>query len=299
MDLLSEILHTLHLKASVFLHACFRGEWAVDTSGEHRATFHMVARGGCWLHMPGASEPIPLAGGDLVVFPHDAAHRISNSQQPPDDSVPLNQLPDSNQTGPGVTLICGYFDFDRHSWNPLIEALPETILMRDEDSSSLPLSDTIGHILMYEVESAEMGGNLVIDKLSEILFIHIIRYHLSKSTQNGFISALADSKLGKALQKIHQQPGSAWTVDSLAKVAGMSRSAFSMRFRQKLCMAPMQYLTRWRMTLANDRFLYTAESVAQVAAQSGYESEAAFSKAFKKHFGYGPGAARRKKQQDK
>ncbi|MFC1314481.1 MAG: AraC family transcriptional regulator [gamma proteobacterium symbiont of Ctena orbiculata] len=115
MDVLSEILQSLHLKASVFLHACFRGDWAVDTSGQRRATFHLVANGGCWLHMPDREEPIALAGDDLIVFPHDAQHTISNSQLPIAEDFPRNQLPDESSTGPGVTLICGYFDFDRDS----------------------------------------------------------------------------------------------------------------------------------------------------------------------------------------
>ncbi|MCU7845612.1 MAG: AraC family transcriptional regulator [Candidatus Thiodiazotropha sp. (ex Monitilora ramsayi)] len=296
MDVLSEILRTLHLKASVFLHACFRGDWAVDTSGERRATFHMVARGGCWLHMPDEAEPVALSGGDLIVFPHDAQHTISNSLQVPDEKFPLNQVPDQNQTGPGVTLICGYFDFDRHNWNPLIESLPEYMIVREEGSSSVPLSDTLGHFLVYEVEAAQMGSDLVIDKLSEILFIHVIRNHLAKNQDQGFIAALADTRLGKALSKMHENPAGNWTVEKLATIAGMSRSAFSAQFSQSVTISPMQYLTRWRMTLANERFRTTGDSVSQVAAQSGYESEAAFAKVFKRHFGYGPGEARRKKK---
>lgn len=295
MDVLSEILRTLHLRATVFLHACFRGDWAVDTSGERRATFHMVARGGCWLHMPDEVEPIALAGGDLIVFPHDAQHTISNNQQPPDARFPRNQVPDQSEGGPGVTLICGYFDFERQRWNPLIEAMPEFMIVREEGSTSVPLSDTLGHFLVYEVEAAQMGGDLVIDKLSEILFIHVIRNHLTKNQGQGFIAALADAKLGKALSKIHEDPAGNWTVDKLAKSAGMSRSAFSAHFSNLVATSPMQYLARWRMTLANERFMTTNDSVSQVANLSGYESEAAFAKAFKKHFGYGPGKARRRK----
>lgn len=295
MDVLTEILRTLRLRATVFLHACFRGDWAVDTSGERRATFHMVARGGCWLHMPDKREPIALAGGDLIVFPQDARHTITNSQQPIDDKFPRNQIANQDEDGPGVTLICGYFDFERHNWNPLIDAMPDVMIVRNQGSASVPLTDTLGNFLVYEVEAAQIGSELVIDKLSEVLFIHVIRNHLLGNREQGFITALADKKIGRVLSKIHEAPSDDWTVEQLAQVAGMSRSAFSERFSQLVKIPPLQYLRRWRMTQAYELFLTTDHSVARVAALSGYESEVAFAKAFKKQFGYGPGEARKRK----
>ncbi|MFC1747857.1 AraC family transcriptional regulator [Pseudomonadota bacterium] len=295
MDVLSDILKTLHLRAEVFLHACFRGDWAVDSSGERRATFHMVARGGCWLHMSDNPDPVALASGDLVVFPHDAQHTLSNSELPPADNFPRNQLPDDAATGPAVNLICGYFEFERHSWNPLIAAMPDVMVIRNEASASVPLMDTLGRFLYYEVDTAQQGSALLIDKLSEILFIHVVRSYMNKEQDKGFISALADSQIGKALSKVHEDPAQNWSVESLAKEAGMSRSAFAERFSRLVEMSPMQYLTHWRMTQANERFLTTEQSVAQVAEQCGYQSEPAFAKAFKKQFGYGPGQARKAK----
>ncbi|MBI1194909.1 MAG: helix-turn-helix domain-containing protein [Gammaproteobacteria bacterium] len=296
MDVLSDILRTLHLRAEVFLHACFRGDWAVDTSGERRATFHMVARGGCWLHMPDGREPVALAGGDLVVFPHDAMHTLSNSEYAPAADFPRNQLPAPDVAGPAVNLICGYFEFERHSWNPLLESLPDVIVIRNEASAAVPLMDTLGRFLYYEVDSEHIGGSLLIDKLSEILFVLVVRSHIKDGNDNGFIGALADAQIGKALSKMHEAPSHAWTVESLAKAAGMSRSVFAERFSRLAGMSPMQYLTRWRMTQANELFLTTEKSVAQVAERCGYQSEVAFAKAFKKQFGYGPGRARREKR---
>ncbi len=293
MDVLSDILRTLRLRAQVFLHACFRGDWAVDSSGEHRATFHMVERGNCWLHMADQVEPVSLSGGDLVVFPHDAQHTLSNSPQPPAADFPRNRLPDPDAAGPGVTLICGYFEFERHSWNPLIAAMPELMVIRNEEASSIPLMETLGRFLCYEVETRQMGSSLLIDKLSEILFIHVVRSHVETSNDQGFIAALADPQVGKALGRIHESPAENWSVESLARAVGMSRSAFSERFSRLVEISPMQYLTRWRMTQANELFLNTEQSVAQVALQCGYQSEVAFAKAFKKHFGYGPGRVRK------
>jgi len=294
MDVLSDILKTLHLRAKVYLHACYRGDWALDSSGEYTATFHMVGRGGCWLHMPDGSEPIALGSGDLVVFPHDAEHTLSNSEHPPSEDFPRNQIPGPEATGPGVNVICGYFEFERHSRNPLISALPEVIVIHNEVSANVPLMDTLGRLLNYEVVMEQQGSSLLIDKLSEILFVHVIRSYMRTCDDHGFIAALADAQIGKALSGIHEKPGNAWSVEVLAKAAGMSRSAFAERFSRLVDMSPMQYLTHWRMTQANKKFLNTEQSVAQVAEQYGYQSEVAFAKAFKKYFGYGPGQARRR-----
>jgi AraC-like DNA-binding protein len=294
MDVLSDILQSLHLKASVFLHACFRGDWAVDTSGERRATFHLVARGGCWLHMPENREPIALAGDDLIVFPHDTQHTITNSQSPLAQDFPRNQLSDDFATGPGVTLICGYFDFNRESWNPLMDSLPDVMIIRNDGNQAVPFSHSLRHLLIHEIESSQMGASLVIDKLSEVLFINAIRHHLKNSAEIGFIAALADKKIGRVLSRIHETPASNWSVERLAQVAGMSRSAFSGRFTQLVGISPMNYLSRWRMAKAHNLFLTGHYSVAQVAERSGYRSEVAFAKTFKKQFGYGPGEARKK-----
>lgn len=296
MDVLSNVLQTLHLKAEVFLHACFRGDWAVDSSGERSATFHIVARGGCWLHMPDQREPIALSGGDWVVFPHDAEHIITNSATPPTDDIPLNQIPSDDVSGPAVTLICGYFEFARHSWNPLIGSMPDVMVISNEESLNVPFMETLGRFFYYEVESALPGNKLLINKLSEILFIHVVRSHMQNSHDNGFIAALADPYIGKALSLIHEAPSEAWSVERLAVAVGMSRSAFAERFKSLVEMTPMQYLTHWRMTQANEQFLTSSQSVSQVAESCGYQSEAAFAKAFKKHFGYGPGYARSQRQ---
>ncbi len=293
MDVLSDILRTLRLRATVFLHACFYGDWAVDTSGDKRATFHMVVRGGCWLHLPGQNAPIALTGGDLIVFPHDAEHTISNSPNPPPATFPRNRPPPQDQEAQGVTLICGYFEFERHQWNPVLESLPEVMVVHEQSGTGMPFSDTLGRTLAYEVETEQSGGELLVDRLSEILFIHVVRRHLATNRGKGFIAAMADERIGRVLSRIHAAPAEAWSVESMAELAGQSRSAFSSRFTQLAGLSPMLYLTRWRMTLANERFLTTAESVDQVAEKVGYQSGIAFAKAFKRHFGYGPGAARR------
>ena len=295
MDLLGDILDTFKLSASVFLHANFCGAWAVDSSGEQKATFHMVARGACWLHLPGEGVPIGLRAGDLVVFPHDALHTIANSEVPPAPEFPRNQASENSADGPATSLICGYFQFESHNWNPLLNALPEVMLIRGEESANTALMDTLIRFIIYETESNSPGGSVVIDKMSEVLFIHVVRTYIhNEDISDGYIAALADKQVCTAITEIHQQPGASWTVESLAEKAGMSRSAFATRFHRMVKMTPMQYVTCWRMQRAFEQFKTTKQSVTQVAENYGYRSEASFSKAFKKHFGYGPGAVRKK-----
>jgi len=300
MDILSDYLKTFRLSAHVFLHSNFCGTWAVDTSGEEKATFHMIARGAAWLHLPDGSSPIALRSGDVVVFPHDALHTISNSETPPSPNQPRNQPSPATDEGPNTTLICGYFEFERHSWNPLLNALPDVMVIKSEDTANTALMDDIIRNIIYETETEGAGSDVVIDKLSEVLFIHVVRTHMQQQkTSSGFISALADKQISKAMASFHSNPGESWSVESLATMAGMSRSAFAEKFHKLVNMTPMQYVTCWRMQRAHEQLTSTKESVMQVAEQSGYQSEAAFAKAFKKHFGFGPGAVRKKKKTEK
>ncbi len=294
MDVISNILRTFKLKAHVFLHSNFYGAWAVDTSGTLKSSFHMVSRGAAWLHLPDRKQPVALRSGDLVVFPHDATHAISNTITPPDEKTVFNQPGEETEGSPPTGLICGYFEFQRHDWNPLLNALPEVMVIKGEDAANTALMNTVMQSIVIETESQQVGGDVVIDKLSEVLFIHIIRNHmLTNSSSCGYLAALADRQISTAIVSIHELPGEAWSVESLARKAGMSRSVFSNKFHQLVQMTPMQYVTCWRMQQAHDWFANSGKSVAQVAESVGYQSEASFSKAFKKHFSYGPGAARK------
>ncbi|MEN8175536.1 MAG: AraC family transcriptional regulator [Pseudomonadota bacterium] len=294
MDVLSELLRSFHLRARVFLYSRFAGSWAVDTSGQDKATFHLVAQGMCWLHLPDSPDPVDLQGGDLVVFPRDAPHVIAARPQPPGPDVPLNQPASDDEPGPGTTLICGYFEFDKRAWNPLIEALPGVVVARAEDSATAGLMDLLIRFLLVEAESSQPGSDVVLDRLCDALFIHVVRTcMLGGEGDTGYLSALADPRVGRAMTAMHAHPAKSWTVESLAGEAGMSRSAFSVHFLERVGFSPIQYLTRWRMQLARDLLGDARLSTATVAERSGYTSEAAFSKAFKREFGVGPGSVRR------
>lgn len=294
MDVLSDILRVMRLKASVFLHSQMCGYWAADTSGEYKSTFHLIARGHCWLHLDGQPIPIALNGGDLIVFPHDSPHILSSSQQLPNQR-PRPLINDKSVTDvPPVSLICGYFDFDDSQSKIILDTMPEVIHIKAENTINASWLDTLFHFIVAETESDSPGSDAIVDKLSDVLFIQVIRTYMQETQlESGLLAALADKQISKALNAIHADPGAAWSVESLAEKAGLSRSAFSNHFHQLAGNTPMQYLIHWRMLCAHEDLASSNASVATIAEKYNYNSEASFAKAFKKHMGVGPGSIRR------
>lgn len=294
MDVISDILRLLDLRSSVYFHSSFCGGWAIDGKNPYQATFHLIARGNCWLHLVDQKTNIPLTGGDLVVFPRDVAHTISNSEQPP-DKVAKPPRPAGVDEIPSASLICGYFDFDSPQLNPLLDAMPDLVHIKNEDPARTSAMNSLLNAITTETESAAPGSEAVVDKLSEILFIHIVRAYMAQSSvENGVLAALADKALSKVVAAIHKAPGARWSVDKLAEQAGMSRSAFAKYFQRVTDMTPMQYVTRWRMQVAYETLRNSKTPVAVIAEQAGYQTEASFRKAFKDTTGEGPGAVRKK-----
>jgi AraC-like DNA-binding protein len=294
-DVLSDVLRVFRLSARVYLHASFCGAWAVDIANHKKAPFHVIAAGSCWLHFPDGRTPVALGAGDLVVFPHDTPHALSPSPEPPGPEVPRNRPASGALEEPFTTLVCGDFDIERQAWNPLLESLPEVIVARRDDPANARRLDAMLTLIAAEAGADEPGGKAVVDKLSEALFVHVVRTHLRRqqAEASGYLAALVDTHIGKALQAIHERPERKWTVEELAHVAGQSRSTFADRFLRLAGIAPLQYLTRWRMRRAHEWLTAGTDSVARIAERCGYESEAAFAKVFKRHVGVGPGAARR------
>ncbi|MBI1425638.1 MAG: helix-turn-helix domain-containing protein [Gammaproteobacteria bacterium] len=294
MDSLSEILQSIRLQARVFAHPSFCGHWAVDTSGTRQATFHIVTRGTCWLHLPDRAMAEPMRAGDLVVFPRDAAHVIADSEQLPDAEVPRNQALTDPSIQPTASLICGYFEFGEQRWNPLLASMPDHLVIRNEAMSATGHMYHLINFMSYEVESQRLGADVVINRLSDVLFIHVIRTYIEQhQPAHGVIAALADTRLAQGLNAFHQQPQAPWTIETLANAAGMSRSAFAEQFHRIVGQTPLQYMLQWRMQVAYDLLMTSSLSTQQIAERSGYQSEASFAKAFKKFYGNGPGAVRR------
>lgn len=294
MDLLDEVLKTLRLNANVFLHAQFCENWAVDIEPlNYKVSFHVIARGDCWLHVPGSSSSTVLHAGDMLICPRNARHLITNSPEYPADDVPRNCPTTDVKNRPSTSLICGFCEFLQYYWNPILESLPEHLIIPTTDSNRTSLG-TIIKLMIVETESDNVGSHAVINRLSDILFIEAIRTFMkTQEDSRGYIAALKEPKLSKALISFHKQPTRNWTVQSLSEEAGMSRSGFADLFKSIIYMSPMEYVTGWRMQFAYDSLVTSDKSVIQIAEECSYQSEAAFRKVFKKQFDIGPGAVRR------
>ncbi len=291
-DALSTVLSKLDLSAEVYVNGNFCGAWAVDTSGSRRIPFHLIGNGEAWLHMEG--RPVRrLSAGDLVVFPHDAQHAVAYSDEVPQKELINKELTESE--GPVTHMICGFFEFQNKAVWPLLDSLSQVVLIGTADAGVNSATRILINLMIEELEGQTPGFYSVINSLAHLLFIHIIRQQIKAGEINsGLLIGIFDDKISKALSAIHNQPDNQWTLQSLAKKAAMGRSSFARRFNELTGIPPIQYLTQWRMQEARMLLQTTNTSMAIIAEKCGYESEAAFRKAFRKTTGEAPGVVRRK-----
>lgn len=277
MDTVGKIMASMHFDANIYLHSQFCSPWGMKSDNPGLGSFHVIAYGHCLIKIEGKADLL-LNAGDLVFFPRNNPHRIQN-QNHADDQF--------------TTLICGSYDFGEKQ-NPLLGNLPDIIHVSANEISKLPWFESLFRQIVNEAESGTEGKNLILDKLAEILFIYILRYFVQKTPdEKGLLAALSDKHLSKALAAFHSDIGKAWTVEALADEASMSRSAFSNYFSEIVQSTPMQYVMQWRMQSAYNALKATEGSILSIALDHGYQSEASFSKVFKKQFAITPGKARR------
>ena len=294
MDILDDVLKTLRLSSKVFFNGKFCEQWVVDIGPLNlQVSFHVIAHGNCWLHIQDTLTPTELHALDLVICLRNTPHYVTNSAELPPDDLPRNSPTTGETSGESTSLICGQCEFLQYYWNPVLEVMPNIMVIPTTDSAGSNLASVI-NLMIAEVESAGEGSSAIIDRLSDILFIEAIRTYIRlHGNDQGYIAALKEPRLSKALTSFHKYPAKNWTVQKLSEEAGMSRSAFADKFKQMVDMSPMEYITGWRMQNAYDVLTSDGKSVMRIAEDSGYQSEAAFRKAFKKQFGVGPGSVRR------
>ncbi|PSB10005.1 AraC family transcriptional regulator [filamentous cyanobacterium CCP1] len=299
MDALTDILKSVQLSSTVHCCSEFTAPWGVQIDRTEYASFHVITRGNCWLEIEGFSTPIPLTGGDLIVLPTGVSHTLRDALNSP--VVPLAELladrPCQGQLtlsygGGGIpaTVLCGRASFTDRAHNPLLSALPPLIHIKGEAGRSIEWLDTTLQFIACESQGDRPGAEMMITYLSSILFIQAVRAYIASlsETESSWLRALKDPQIGKALSLIHQYPEQAWTVKQLAKQVNLSRSAFASRFKALVNEAPLRYANRWRMYKATQLLRSTRKPLSEVAANIGYESEAAFSRAFKQHTGQSP-----------
>ena len=316
-DALSDVLSAVQLSGSVFFDVVARSPWvaeappAAQIAGEvapgaqHVIEYHVVTRGTCWISLVGelAFEPVRLGEGDIAVIPHGDPHVVSSApgmratpnleaHRRPENA---NALPFSIRTGsegPSDThLICGFFSCDARPFNPLLDSLPRFMrFSRDQSRGSQGLLDQFIGFASAETGNKRAGSQSILNRLSELMFVEIIRLHMDQLSNNntGWLAGLRDPLVGRVLTLLHARPAHAWTLEELASEAAASRSALADRFVQIVGCPPIQYLTQWRMQIAAKRLADPTVKIAAVAHEVGYESEAAFSRAFKKFVGRSP-----------
>lgn len=304
IDVLSDILRSLHLKGGVYFQCDFRAPWGMKIKPTPVAEFHLVTRGQCWLRLGSRTQPVPLHVGDVVVFPHGDGHTLLDA--PNAAAVPAEQIVGGQNLdayGPVVYggkglpagMLCGFFEFDREPRHPLVAALPPLIHIRGTDAEDFARLQSVIALIAHETGTPRPGADAVVNRLAEVLFIQILRAHIARAgARSGILAAIADKKIGDALAHLHNAPEKPWSVASLGMKVAMSRSAFAARFARLVGQTPMEYLALRRMERARELLRIGGANTAAVAEQVGYRSEAVFSKAFKKIVGTGPGAFRRK-----
>jgi len=314
-DVLSDVLRAVRLTGAVYFDFDLSAPWVAEAPpsrdvahivmpGSQRVIeYHVIARGSCWAYAVGEA-PRHLREGDLIVFPQGDAHVVSSApglRAMPDMAMfvrPTTPLPLMYEVGGGgdrSRIVCGFLGLDDRPFNPLLAALPPVIHLAAADGQGMSGGlRALLQMAIAESGGARAGGENILARLSELLFVEAVRRYLETlpEAERGWLAGLRDPVVGQALAAIHGAPAEPWTVESLARTVGHSRSVFAERFMAMMGQPPMQYLALWRMQLAS-RHLADGGTVAEVAAAVGYDSEAAFSRAFKKLVGQSPAAWRR------
>ncbi len=302
MDVLTDVLRTFELKGWLSSRRELASPWRYDFAPSKDSVFHILAFGEAHLEVEGEAEPILVENGDVLLFPTGHPHTLYDAPTSP--LTRLVHLDYNPQRGyevvfregaePKPLLLCGAFHFDYPSNFPLLNRLPQLIHIRGTQGRMEEGFADIVRMLARESASQRHGADVMLNRLTELLFIQVIRLWIDQKPEAsvGWVGALRDQPISAALGLIHQSPERRWRVQELAEAAALSRSAFSARFTELVGEPPMTYLTRWRMLRAT-RLLKNEVSMETIADQLGYESEAAFRKAFKREVGIPPAQYRK------
>jgi AraC-like DNA-binding protein len=304
-DVLSDVLASVRFRSTIMCRSELTAPWGFAVLGRDFATFHVVLEGGGFVEVDGVEGRIRLSEGDLVILPHGSAHVVRDSPSSPatrleeliaGGSLDVRGTLRSGGRGARSVLVCGGFYFEDRNTNPLLSSLPRIIHLRGRSRGVAGWVKLTLDFLRSESDDARPGGDAVITRLADILFIEALRdYSLSREAQeSGFAVALRDPRIGRSLALLHRRPQAAWDLARLAKEAGMSRTAFATRFHELVGEPPLKYATRCRMDRAAGLLRASDTPIAQVAERVGYDTEIGFGRAFKRHTGISPAAYRRR-----
>lgn len=300
-DHLSPLLQDLRLTRAAYCRTDMTAPWGVAVPRQDGVCLHFVVEGDCCLRLP-SRPPVWLAQGDLAFLPRGTGHALADD---PDSVVrPLQEFEQdatgpttrnmrSGGHGPRTLIVCCAVEFEEPAVHPLTELMPELVVVRGTDPID-PALPTLLALMAAEVAARRIGSATVMARLADAVVTHLVRAwaEADEADASGWLAGVRDPRIGRAVAAIHRQPGHIWSVDSLARLAALSRSAFTERFTAAVGLSPGRYLAQWRMHLAGTWLRNGQLNIADVAQRLGYESEASFSRAFKRLIGVPPGAVR-------
>lgn len=301
MDVLSDVLAAARLGSVVVGQNQYLIPWGVEIDIPSAAIVHVVQRGSCWMKLRGERSAALLADGDIVLLPGGAAHSLGDN--PKHRARPflkvneemkrrLAKLPEGSRDTTAV--FCAKYRFEHVGPHPLLSILPKLIHVRAREAEKHPQLQLLQQLLRLEARHAGSGKELVLPRLVDSLLVYIVRAWLEEQPlrNGGWFGALRDARIAKALSLMHERPADDWTVASLARAAAQSRAGFAKRFLEYVGETPLAYLTRWRMFIAVKMLRDSRRSLVDIATAVGYESSAAFSKAFQRQYSTPPGRFR-------
>jgi len=320
MDALSDVLKSVRLEGAVYLNAEFTAPWCVRgelgfasvrerlAGADHVAFFHFLTEGACKVRLAEGGEVLDAVAGDLILLPREGKHLLGSDLHlaPMEGEAEITPDPGSDAElfqmrhgggGAATRFVCGYLALSRSVFRPLFEALPRVLRIPIGDGPTSTLLRELLRAGVRESSAAQPGAGSMLAKLAELMFVEAMRRYMEQLPPQGkgWLAGVRDAHVGRALALLHAEPAKPWTVDALAREAALSRSALAERFSEMIGESPMHYLKRWRLALAARILRSGNDSVARVAESNGYESEAAFNRAFKREFGVPPAAWRRAK----
>jgi AraC-like DNA-binding protein len=314
-DTLSDVLEAVRLTGALFFLVDASTPWAAEAPAtaalapailprtHHVISYHLITRGACWCEIAGR-PPVPLVAGDVIVIPHGDAYALSSEPGLRSGltleetlgwfrQMTTGQLPfvvDEGGGGPErIGVVCGFLGCDASPFNPVLATLPGLLHVPRSRAGEDRLSALID-LAVAEARDRRAGGRSVLLRIGELMFVEVVRRYLSsmRADEAGWLAGLRDPVVGRALALLHETPARSWTLDDLAREAGASRSVLTERFAHLVGQPPMHYLAAWRIQLASRRLADGATKISSVAGEVGYESEAAFSRAFKRLTGVAP-----------
>lgn len=296
-DVIGDILATVKFESAVYFEYGFCGNWGMDVPKGNFSQFHLVTRGKCVLKVE--KKNFKLERGDIVILPNGVAHQIKSKKNTRCKSGPkvvtkvMNGKDPFAGEHPKTHLICGHYEMDRDISHSIFDNLPEYIIIRSGEYGRADLIHSAFELLVEEMSNKGPGHQTISLKLAEVLFVSIIRHYYTNRDDAGESNIFTDKLIYKSVDLIHKKLAYSWSIESLAREAGMSRTLYIDRFKKAVGMTPMKYITNWRMTKASQLLKSSEIPLSQIGEQIGYQSETSFNRSFKQRYNVSPGKFRK------